>query len=119
MGICDICFENENSVTLSCNHNLCHKCVNHVSKCPFCRRDILRVNYIMKDLMFGYNLVDPESDFSMKECCTFANDFFHVSKKYYSKYRKIKIKSNNFDLYNPVVIDGSRCETSGKYEFSN
>ena len=43
------------------------KSINHFTQC---------CNNIMKDLMFGYNLVDPESDFSMKECCTFANDFF-------------------------------------------
>ena len=119
MEICDICFENENNITLSCNHKLCHKCVNHINKCPFCRRDILRVNNIMKDLMFGYNLVDPESDFSMRECCTFANDFFHFSKKYYSKYCKINIQSKNFKLYHPDFIEGEMGWTKTQFIFSN
>jgi hypothetical protein len=72
----------------------------------------------MKDLMFGYNLVDPESDFSMRECYTFANDFFHMSKNYYSRCWKLNLKSNNFNLYNPDMIDGTGG-TITKYEFSN
>ena len=37
--ICGVCYDQEANCKLNCIHRLCHKCVKHINKCPFCREE--------------------------------------------------------------------------------
>jgi hypothetical protein len=43
---CDICHEYKKNVGLSCGHVYCSKCVDSLSTCPQCRKDITRTTYL-------------------------------------------------------------------------
>ena len=122
MEICEICYENENNQKLFCKHKLCKKCFAKVDKCPFCRREIINLKTILKPLIKEYDsLYDVEYDVDARLNRTFAYTIFYEDRLYYNAFYKMKLSlvEVNKELYQPIVIDGYRYQTSGEYVFEN
>ena len=121
----DICLIDEPDVVLTnCKRKLCKSCFTRVETCPCCRREIVKVNKIMKQLIEDYNGMDNgySLDEAFTEFDTFANVVFHH--KFWNDYVEMlnvfvrKVNVSNPELYNPQYATNGYIE-SGKYIYKS